>query len=309
MKVYDNIVELIGKTPMVRLDKYSKEEGLEANLIAKLEYFNPGGSVKDRVAYAMIKNAEEKGQLKPGGTIIEPTSGNTGIGLALMAANCGYKLILTMPETMSVERRNLLIYLGAEIVLTDGGKGMSGAIEKAKELQSSIDNSIIMGQFDNAANPMAHYKTTGPEIYEDMNGKIDYFISAVGTGGTCTGVAKYLKEQNSNIKVIAVEPSTSAVMSGKTAGAHGIQGIGAGFIPKVMDMSLVDEVMPVDTEVAYEKSRLVAKKEGIIVGISSGAALAVAGIIAGRLEGKGKNIVVLLPDTGERYISTPLFNG
>lgn len=306
--VVESSLELIGKTPILKASRYAAKANAEgANIYAKLEYLNPAGSVKDRVALAMIEDAENNGILKPGETIIEPTSGNTGIGLAVVAAAKGYRAILTLPDTMSVERRTLLKAYGAELVLTEGSKGMSGAIEKAEELKNTISGAVILGQFDNHANAMAHKQTTGPEIWEQMDGKIDIFIAGVGTGGTITGVGEYLKEQNPNIKVIAVEPATSPVLSKGIAGAHGIQGIGAGFVPKVLNTKVYDEVITIENEEAYEEGRRFAESEGVLVGISSGAALKAATIVANRPENKEKNIVVLLPDSGDRYLSTPLF--
>ena len=307
MKVYNNISELIGNTPLLRLNVIEKELGLEAAIYAKVESFNPAGSAKDRVGLAMIKDAEEKGLLKPGATIIEPTSGNTGIGLAAAAASRGYKVILTMPDTMSVERRNLLKAYGAEVVLTEGAKGMAGSIEKANELASQIEGSFIPGQFDNSANSAIHYATTGPEIYRDLDGQVDIFIAGVGTGGTITGIGRYLKEQNPNIKVVAVEPATSPLLSEGKAGPHGLQGIGANFVPSILDTKVYDEIITVTNEEAYEKGRLVAAKEGFLVGITAGAALHAAVELALRPENKGKTIVALLPDTGDRYLSTPMF--
>lgn len=308
MKVYQNIIELVGKTPIMRLNNIEKKYSTYANLFAKLEYFNPAGSVKDRVAVEMIKEAEQKGLLKAGATVIEPTSGNTGIGLALVAATKGYKAILTMPDTMSIERRNLLKAYGAKIVLTDGKKGMNGAIEKAEQLASEIPNSFIPGQFENPDNPNAHYKTTGPEIWDDLDGKVDIFVAGVGTGGTLSGVGKYLKEKNSDIKIIAIEPTSSPVLSKGVAGAHGLQGIGAGFIPKTLDTEIYDEILTVSEQDAYKLGKEMAITEGTLVGISAGAAVFGAIEIAKRKENEGKNIVVLLPDTGERYLSTPMFN-
>lgn len=307
-KVYKNVSELVGRTPLVEVERLSKTLGVtEAKILAKLEYFNPAGSVKDRVAKAMIEDAEAKGILKEGSTIIEPTSGNTGIGLAAIGISKGYKVILTMPETMSVERRNLLKAYGAQIVLTEGLKGMKGAIAKADELNREIENSVILGQFVNAANPAAHTATTGPEIWEDTDGKVDIFVAGVGTGGTVTGVGKYLKSKNPDIKIVAVEPETSPILSKGTAGAHKIQGIGAGFVPEVLDTEIYDEVIPVSNENAFSAGNAVAKSEGILVGISSGAAIYAAAELAKRPENKGKIIVALLPDTGERYLSTALF--
>lgn len=307
MKVYSTAAELIGRTPLLRLSAVEKEKNLGAAVIAKLEFFNPAGSVKDRVAKNMIEQAQAEGKLKKGSVIIEPTSGNTGIGLASVAAARGYRVIITMPETMSEERRKLMLAYGAELVLTDGQKGMAGAIEKAQQLSKEIPGSIIAGQFTNPANPKAHYKTTGPEIWEDTDGKTDIFVAGAGTGGTITGTGKFLKEKNPEIKIVAVEPADSPVLSGGKAGAHKLQGIGAGFVPQVLDTAIYDEVIPVTTAEAYEAARLLAKKEGILAGISSGAALAAAIMIAARAENKGKNIVVLLPDTGDRYLSTDLF--
>lgn len=305
--IYKSLVELIGKTPLLELTNYEKKYNLNTKLIAKLEYFNPAGSVKDRIAYAMIKDAEEKGILKEGSTIIEPTSGNTGIGIASVATAKGYRAILTMPETMSVERRNLLKAYGAEVVLTDGTKGMKGAIAKAEELAKEIPNSFIPAQFDNPANPEVHYATTGPEIWEDTDGKVDIFVSGIGTGGTITGAGKYLKEKNPNVKIVAVEPVDSPVLSKGVSGPHKIQGIGAGFIPNTLDTSIYDEIITVLNEDAFKKGREIALTEGVLVGISSGAALWAASEIAQRPENEGKTIVVLLPDTGDRYLSTALF--
>lgn len=307
MAIYNNVTELIGKTPILKLNNFSKSEGVAANIFAKLEYFNPAGSVKDRIAYAMISDAEAKGELKPGATIIEPTSGNTGIGLASVGTAKGYKVILTMPETMSVERRNLVKAYGAEVVLTEGAKGMKGAIEKANELKEQTPGSVILGQFVNPANPKAHYETTGPEIWADTEGKVDAFIAGVGTGGTLSGVGKYLKDKNPNVKIFAVEPQTSPVLSEGHGGAHKIQGIGAGFVPDTLNISVYDEVIPVPNEAAFETGNKIAKTEGILVGISSGAAVWAAEQLAKRDEFNGKNIVVLLPDTGDRYLSTDLF--
>ena len=307
-QIYTCVEQLIGKTPLFQVQKIKEELNLKADILVKLEYFNPAGSVKDRVGLSMILDAEEKGILKPGGTIIEPTSGNTGIGLAAVAASRGYNTIFTMPETMSIERRKLLKGYGAQIVLTEGAKGMAGAIERADELASEIDDAIVLGQFVNPANPMAHIGSTGPEIWEDTDGKVDIFVAGAGTGGTVTGTGRYLKEKNPSVKVVAVEPATSAVLSGGRAGAHGLQGIGAGFIPEILDVELLDEIMPVQNEEAYEAAKLLAKKQGLLVGITSGAALHAAIELAKREENAGKTIVALLPDTGERYLSTPLFD-
>ena len=307
MKIYKSITELIGKTPLLELEKIEEKFESKAKIFGKLEFFNPAGSVKDRVALNMIEDAEARGLLKKGATIIEPTSGNTGIGLALVAVSRGYRLILTMPDTMSVERRNLLKAYGAELVLTEGAKGMKGSIEKAEELAREIEGSFIPGQFTNEANPEAHIKTTGPEIWEDTDGKVDIFIACVGTGGTLTGTRRYLKSQNPDIKVIAVEPAASPLLSKGYAGSHGIQGIGANFVPDILDTSLYDEVIAVTDEEAMAMGKEVARKEGFLVGISSGAALAAAKVVAARKENAGKNIVVLLPDTGDRYLSTPMF--
>ncbi len=307
--IKQSAAELIGKTPLLQLNGYSKVSGIkDATILAKLEYLNPAGSVKDRIALAMIEDAEAKGILKPGATIIEPTSGNTGIGLASVAAAKGYKAVLTLPETMSVERRNLLKAYGAELVLTEGAKGMKGAIAKAEELQKSTPGSIILGQFVNPANPAAHKKTTGPEIWEQTDGKVDIFVAGVGTGGTLTGVGEYLKSQNPNVKIVAVEPATSPVLSKGEAGPHKIQGIGAGFIPDVLNTKIYDEIIAVENDDAFTEGRAFARSEGILVGISSGAALKGAKILAERPENKGKVIVVLLPDSGDRYLSTPLFS-
>jgi cysteine synthase A len=306
-KIAKQLTELIGKTPLLELSKYSKSKGLEAPVIAKVEYFNPGGSVKDRIALAMIENAEQKGLLKPGATIIEPTSGNTGVGLALVSAVKGYKLILTMPETMSVERRNLVKAYGAEVRLTSGKDGMPGAIKAAEALRDSIPGSIILQQFENPANPAKHYATTGPEIWEQTDGEVDIFVGGVGTGGTISGVAKYLKEKKPGVKVIAVEPKSSPVLNGGQSGPHKIQGIGAGFIPNTYDGDLIDEVFDVENDDAIRAGRELAKHDGLLVGISSGAAAYAATEIAKRPENKGKKIVVLLPDTGERYLSTVLY--
>ena len=307
MAVYNNVTELIGKTPILKLNNFAKAESVDANIFAKLEYFNPAGSVKDRIANAMISDAEAKGELKPGATIIEPTSGNTGIGLASVGTAKGNKVILTMPETMSVERRNLVKAYGAEVVLTEGAKGMKGAIEKANELKDATPGAVILGQFVNPANPKAHYETTGPEIWADTEGKVDAFIAGVGTGGTLSGVGKYLKEQNPDVQIFAVEPETSPVLSEGHGGSHKIQGIGAGFVPDTLNTSVYDEVIPVPNEAAFETGNKIAKTEGILVGISSGAAVWAAEQLAKRDEFKGKNIVVLLPDTGDRYLSTDLF--
>lgn len=307
-KIKESALELIGETPLLKLNNYSKKAGVTgAVILAKLEYLNPAGSVKDRIALAMIEDAEEKGLLKPGATIIEPTSGNTGIGLAAVAAAKGYKAVLTLPDTMSVERRNLLKAYGAELVLTEGAKGMKGAIAKAEELKESIEGSVILGQFVNPANPAVHKATTGPEIWEQTDGKVDIFVAGVGTGGTVTGVGEYLKEKNPEIKVVAVEPATSPVLSKGTPGAHKIQGIGAGFVPDVLNTKIYDEIITIENEDAFAEGRAFAVSEGILVGISSGAALKAASILAARPENEGKNIVVLLPDSGDRYLSTPLF--
>lgn len=305
--IYRSADELIGKTPLLELRNTEKKLGLTSTVLAKLEYLNPAGSVKDRVALEMIEDAEEKGLLKPGATIIEPTSGNTGIGLAVVAAVKGYNAILTLPDTMSMERRTLLSAYGAKLVLTEGAKGMAGAIEKAEELKASIPGAVILGQFDNPANPAAHRKTTGPEIWEQTKGRVDVFVAGVGTGGTISGIGEYLKEQNPDIKVIAVEPATSAVLSGQKAGSHGLQGIGAGFIPGALNTEVYHEVISITDEEAYEAGRNFALTEGIMVGISSGAALKAAEKVAKRPENAGKNIVVLLPDSGDRYLSTPLY--
>ncbi|MDY5044758.1 cysteine synthase A [Phascolarctobacterium sp.] len=307
-KVYTSITQLIGGTPLVELKNYEAEKNLQATILAKLEYFNPAGSVKDRIAKAMLDDAEAKGLLKPGATIIEPTSGNTGIGLASVAAARGYKIILTMPETMSVERRNLLKAYGAELVLTDGAKGMNGAIEKANELAAATPGSFIPGQFVNPANPAIHRATTGPEIWADTDGKVDIFVAGVGTGGTLTGVGEYLKSQNPNVKIVAVEPAGSPVLSKGVAGPHKIQGIGAGFVPDTLNTKIYDEIIPVENEDAFITGRTIARKEGVLIGISSGAAVYAATVLAQRPENKGKTIVALLPDTGDRYLSTPLFS-
>ncbi len=307
-QIKESAAELIGKTPMLRLNGYAARAGLAgADILAKLEYLNPAGSVKDRVALAMIKDAEEKGLLKTGATIIEPTSGNTGIGIAAVAAAKGYQAILTLPDTMSVERRTLLSAYGAKLVLTDGAKGMEGAIERAEELADEIPGSLILGQFVNPANAAVHYRTTGPEIWEQTDGKVDIFVAGVGTGGTITGIGEYLKEKNPDIRMVAVEPEDSPVLSGGVAGAHGIQGIGAGFVPEVLNTGIYDEVITVKNEDAYAEGKSFAVSEGILVGISSGAALKAAVILAKRQENRGKRIVVLLPDSGDRYLSTPLF--
>lgn len=308
MKVYEELTELIGGTPLLKLNHLMEKEDLEANLFGKLEFFNPGGSVKDRIALSMILDAEEKGLLAPGGTIIEPTSGNTGIGLALVATLRGYHLILTMPETMSIERRSLLKAFGAEIVLTDGDMAMQGSIDKARELNQKISNSIILEQFENPANPIAHEKTTAVEILDDLDGQVDIFVAGVGTGGTLGGVGKGLKEKKPDVQIIAIEPWGSQVLKGEPAGFHAIQGIGANFIPAVLDLEIIDEIIPVKDEDAYTCARVLTKTEGLLVGISSGAAAWAAIQLARRPENAGKNIVVLMPDTGERYLSTPLFN-
>lgn len=308
MSLYKSVDELIGKTPLLELNNICSENGIQAKIIAKLEYLNPAGSVKDRVALNMINDAEKKGVLKKGSVIIEPTSGNTGIGLCAVSAARGYKCIIVMPETMSKERIITMKAYGAEVVLTEGAKGMTGAIEKAKELAKTTKDSFLAGQFVNPANPEAHYLTTGPEIYEDLNGKIDVFVAGVGTGGTITGVAKYLKEQNPNIKIVGIEPNSSAVLSGGKAGAHGLQGIGAGFVPDVLETALIDEIITVSEDDAYHCARQLGKREGILVGISSGAALHGAITLAKRNDMKNKNIVVLLPDIGDRYLSTKLFS-
>lgn len=307
MKIYENVTELIGKTPLMEVKNLENEFGLRARVLVKLEYFNPAGSVKDRVALSMIEEAERTGRIRQGATIIEPTSGNTGIGLASAAASKGYKAVFVMPETMSVERRKLLLGYGAKIVLTEGTKGMKGAIEKAAELERETENAVVLGQFVNPANPDAHYRTTGPEIWEDTDGKIDIFIAGVGTGGTVTGTGKYLKEKKRGIKVIAVEPENSPVLSGGNPGAHGLQGIGAGFVPDILDTEIYDEVSRVTEEEAYNAARHLAAKEGVLTGITSGAALHTALREAEKEENTGKIIVALLPDTGERYLSTPLF--
>jgi len=308
-KIKESALELIGGTPLLKLNGYSRKAGVtQATILAKLEYLNPAGSVKDRVALAMIEDAEEKGILKEGATIIEPTSGNTGIGLAAVAAAKGYKAILTLPDTMSMERRNLLKAYGAELVLTEGAKGMKGAIAKAEELKESIEGAVILGQFENPANPAMHKRTTGPEIWEQTDGKVDIFVAGVGTGGTITGVGEYLKEKNPNVKIVAVEPAGSTVLSTGTPGPHKIQGIGAGFIPEVLNTKIYDEIIPVENEDAFAEGKAFAVSEGILVGISSGAALKAASILAARPENHGKTIVALLPDSGDRYLSTPMFS-
>lgn len=307
MKIAEKITDLIGRTPLLELQNFEKANKLEAKIVGKLEYFNPAGSAKDRIAKAMIDDAEQRGLLKEGAVIIEPTSGNTGIGLAAVAASRGYRVILTMPETMSVERRNLLKAYGAELVLTDGAKGMKGAIEKAEELAKSIEGSFIPGQFVNPANPEIHKKTTGPEIWEDTDGKVDIFVAGVGTGGTVSGVGEYLKSKNPNVKIVAVEPAGSPVLSKGVAGPHKIQGIGAGFVPKTLNTQIYDEIIAVENEDAFETGKNLARKEGLLVGISSGAAVYAASLLAKRPENKGKLIVAFLPDIGERYLSTPMF--
>lgn len=306
--IYQSVTELIGRTPLLEVKNLEKELNLQARVLVKVEYFNPAGSVKDRAALQMITEAEENGTLKQGSAIIEPTSGNTGIGLASIAASRGYRAIFVMPETMSIERRKLLKGYGAEIVLTEGAKGMKGAIAKAKELEQEIENAVILGQFVNTANPRAHEKTTGPEIWEDTQGQVDLFVAGVGTGGTITGTGAYLKSVNPSIEIVAVEPASSAVLSGENPGPHGLQGIGAGFVPDVLNTSVYDRISKVKEQEAYKASRLLAEKEGVLVGISSGAALSVALLEAGKEENRGKTIVALLPDTGERYLSTPLFD-
>ena len=307
--IYQGTLGLIGNTPLVELTHVEKAYGLEARLLAKLEYFNPAGSVKDRIAKEMIEQAERDGKLKPGSTIIEPTSGNTGIGLAAIAAAKGYKIIIVLPETMSIERRNIIKAYGAELVLSDGTKGMKGAIAKAEELHEQIPDSFIPEQFENPANPEAHRKTTGPEIWNDTDGQVDAFVAGVGTGGTITGTGEYLKSKNPDVKIVAVEPETSAVLSTGKAGAHKIQGIGAGFVPNTLNTEVYDEIIPVSNEASFEYGKIIAKEEGVLVGISSGAALKAATILAERPENKGKTIVVLLPDSGDRYLSTPVFAG
>ncbi len=307
-KIVENATELIGHTPLLKVSNYAAQAGVkDATILAKLEYFNPAGSVKDRIAYNMVIRAEKEGLLKPGATIIEPTSGNTGIGLASVAAARGYRTILTLPDTMSVERRNLLKAYGAELVLTEGAKGMKGAIAKAEELNREIPGSIILGQFDNPYNPEAHELTTGPEIWEDTDGKVDIFVAGVGTGGTVTGVGKFLKSKNPNVKIVAVEPAGSPVLSGGQPGPHKLQGIGAGFVPKVLDTTIYDEIIKVENEEAFAAGRAIARKEGVLVGITSGAAIHAATLLAKRPENAGKVIVALLPDSGDRYLSTPLF--
>lgn len=306
-KIAKKLTDLIGHTPLLELSKYSANKSLQTPIIAKVEFFNPGGSVKDRIALSMIEDAEKTGRIKPGATIIEPTSGNTGVGLALVAAVKGYRLILTMPETMSVERRNLVKAYGAKVVLTDGKAGMLGAIKKAEELRDNTPGAVILQQFENPANPQRHYETTGPEIWQDTDGAIDIFVGGVGTGGTISGVGRYLKEQNPKTKVVAVEPATSPVLNGGTSGPHKIQGIGAGFVPKTYDASVIDEVIDVENDAAFLTSRQLAQQEGLLVGISSGAAVYAATLLAQRPENKEKKIVVLLPDTGERYLSTALY--
>lgn len=308
MKIYNSVSELVGRTPLVRFDRFSESFGCKANILAKLEYFNPAGSAKDRVGKEMLDSALRSGKITPDSVIIEPTSGNTGIGIASYAAQLGMKVIIVMPETMSIERRQLLSAYGAELVLTDGAKGMKGSIEKANELAAKIDGSFIPAQFDNPDNSAAHYKTTGPEIYEDTDGRVDIFVAGIGTGGTITGTGKYLKEKNPGIKIIGVEPADSPLLSGGKAGPHGLQGIGANFVPSILDTKIYDKIITVTTNEAFEKSKKVAEKEGILVGISSGAALHAAVTLAADEENRGKNIVVLLPDSGERYMSTGMFN-
>lgn len=308
-KIYKSVEELIGKTPLLELTKLEQELGLKGTLLAKVEALNPGGSAKDRVAKRMVEDAEQAGILKEGATIIEPTSGNTGIGLAVMAAARGYRAIIVMPDTMSMERRLLMTAFGAELVLTEGAKGMAGAIEKAEELAKEIPDSFIPGQFDNPSNPAAHYDSTGPEIWEDTDGKVDIFVAGIGTGGTLTGVGRYLKEKNPNVKIIGVEPASSPLLTKGTAGPHGLQGIGANFVPSILDTELYDEVLTVTEEEAYEAGRALARKEGLLAGISAGAAVHAAAEVAKRPENAGKTIVVLLPDTGDRYLSTPMFQG
>lgn len=308
MKIYGSVTELIGRTPLMEVKNLERDLDLKARVLVKLEYFNPAGSVKDRAALSMIEDAEEKGRIRPGATLIEPTSGNTGIGLASVAASKGYKTIFVMPETMSIERRKLLLGYGAQIVLTEGAKGMKGAIEKAEELEKEMENAVILGQFVNPANPDAHYRTTGPEIWEDTDGAVDIFIAGAGTGGTVTGVGRFLKEKNASVKVIAAEPDKSPVLSGGSPGPHGLQGIGAGFIPEILDTEIYDSISRVTEEEAYAASRLLATREGILTGITSGAALHTAIMEARKPENEGKMITALLPDTGERYLSTPLFD-
>ena len=308
MKVYQSVTELIGRTPLLEVKNIEREKGLKAKVLVKLEYFNPAGSVKDRAALSMIEEAERTGRIQPGATIIEPTSGNTGIGLASVAASRGYKAVFVMPETMSIERRKLLLGYGAKIVLTEGAKGMKGAIEKAAELEKETENAVVLGQFVNPANPDAHYRTTGPEIWEDTEGTVDIFVAGAGTGGTVTGVGRYLKEKRSDVRVIAVEPAASPVLSGGNPGPHGLQGIGAGFVPDILDTTVYDTVSQVTEEEAYEAARLLASSEGVLVGITSGAALHTAVREAAKPENEGRTIVALLPDTGERSLSTPLFN-
>lgn len=308
MKVYENVSSLIGNTPLVRLSGYQKEKGLKANILGKLEYFNPAGSIKDRIALYMLADAREKGLLNENSVIIEPTSGNTGIGLAAVAAEKGYRTIITMPDTMSIERRNILKAYGAEVVLTEGAKGMKGAIAKANELAEQIPHSFIPGQFTNEVNPLAHYKTTGPEIWQDTDGEVDFLVAGVGTGGTLSGAGKFLKEQNRDIKVIAVEPKDSPVLSEGHAGSHKLQGIGAGFVPYTLDIAVYDEVIAVTTEQAFEAARILAREDAVLVGISSGAALYAAEVIAARPENKDKNIVVIFPDSGEKYLSGSLYD-
>lgn len=307
MRIYESITELVGHTPLLEIGNIEKERKLAARVLVKLEYFNPAGSVKDRVALSMIRDAEEKGKIRPGATIIEPTSGNTGIGLAAAAAAKGYHAVFVMPETMSIERRKLLLGYGAEIVLTEGRKGMAGAIEKAEEMEKNTENAIVLGQFSNPSNPQAHYLTTGPEIWDDTDGMVDIFVAGAGTGGTVSGTGRFLKEKNKNIKIIVVEPDSSAVLSGGCPGPHGLQGIGAGFVPEVLDTGIYDSICRVTDEEAYGAARLLARKEGVLTGITSGAALHAALKEAEKQENRGKTIVVLLPDTGERYLSTPLF--
>ena len=308
MKIYGSVTELIGRTPLMEVKNLERDLDLKARVLVKLEYFNPAGSVKDRAALSMIEDAEEKGRIRPGATLIEPTSGNTGIGLASVAASKGYKTIFVMPETMSIERRKLLLGYGAQIVLTEGAKGMKGAIEKAEELEKEMENAVILGQFVNPANPDAHYRTTGPEIWEDTDGAVDIFIAGAGTGGTVTGVGRFLKEKNASVKVIAAEPDKSPVLSGGSPGPHGLQGIGAGFIPEILDTEIYDSISRVTEEEAYAASRLLATREGILTGITSGAALHTALMEARKPENEGNMITALLPDTGERYLSTPLFD-